>query len=74
MKKAFEEKRDFDFTIYMVMNYETIDGRVYRLKKSRLIPAHHFTLFALTVVEAHKIAKSISVLPHYVCTMSLITE
>lgn len=74
MKKALEEKHDFDFTIYMVMKYETVDGRTYRLKQPRLIPVHRFTLFALTVLEAQKITKSISVLPHYICTMSLITE
>lgn len=68
MKKAFEEKRDFDFTIYMVIHSSFVS------RFTKLIPVHRFTLFAITVLEASKITKSISVLPQYVCTMSLITE
>lgn len=52
MKKALEAKSDWDFTIFMSMRYETIDGCVYRLKTPRLIPVHRFTLFAVTVIEA----------------------
>ena len=74
MKKAFEAKSDWDFTIFMVMNYEVIDGRVYRLKTPRLIPVHRFTLFAVTVIEASKIKKSINVLPQYICTIDKISE
>nr|DAQ40383.1 MAG TPA: hypothetical protein [Microviridae sp.] len=74
MKKAFEAKSDWDFTIFMVMNYEIIDGRVYRLKTPRLIPVHRFTLFAVTVIEASKIKKSINVLPQYICTIDKISE
>ena len=47
IKKAFEAKCDWDFTIFMVMRYETIDGCTYRLKTPRLIPVHRFTLFLL---------------------------
>ena len=68
MKKAFEEKHDFDFTIYMVIHPSFVS------RSTKLIPVHHFTLFALTVLEAQKITKSISVLPQYICTMSLIIE
>lgn len=74
MKKALEAKSDWDFTIFMVMRYETIDGCVYRLKTPRLIPVHRFTLFAVTVVEARKITKSINVLPQYICTLTKIDE
>ena len=74
MKKAFEAKSDWDFTIFMVMNYEIIAGRVYRLKTPRLIPVHRFTLFAVTVIEASKIKKSINVLPQYICTIDKISE
>jgi len=72
MKKAFETKSDWDFTIFMVMKYDTIEGRVCRLKSPRLIPVHRFTLFAVTVIEACKIAKSINVLPHYICSYTKI--
>ena len=72
--KAFEAKCDWDFTIFMVMRYETIDGCTYRLKTPRLIPVHRFTLFAVTVIEASKIKKSINVLPQYVCTLTKIDE
>lgn len=68
MKKAFEEKRDFDFTIYMVIHPSFVS------RSTKLVPVHRFTLFSLTVLEASKIAKTISVLPQYVCTMSLATE
>lgn len=68
MKKAFEEKRDFDFTIYMVIHPSFVS------RSTKLVPVHRFTLFALTVLEASKITRSISVLPQYVCTMSLVTE
>lgn len=74
MKKAFETKSDWDFTIFMVMNYETVNGRVYRLKSPRLIPVHRFTLFAVTVIEASKIKKSINVLPQYICTIDKIDD
>lgn len=74
MKKAFEIKSDWDFTIFMVMKYDTIDGRVYRLKSPKLIPVHRFTLFAVTVIEAGKIAKSINVLPHYICSYTKIDD
>lgn len=74
MKKAFEAKCDWDFTIFMVMRYETIDGCIYRLKTPRLIPVHRFTLFAVTVIEARKITKSINVLPQYICTLTKIDE
>ena len=74
IKKAFEVKCDWDFTIFMVMRYETIDGCTYRLKTPRLIPVHRFTLFAVTVIEASKIKKSINVLPQYVCTLTKIDE
>ena len=74
IKKAFEAKCDWDFTIFMVMRYETIDGCTYRLKTPRLIPVHRFTLFAVTVIEASKIKKSINVLPQYVCTLTKIDE
>lgn len=50
----------------------------YNMKKAfeekRDFPVHRFTLFAITVLEASKITRSISVLPQYVCTMSLVTE
>lgn len=68
MKKAFEENCDFDFTIYMVIHPSFVS------RFTKLVPVHRFTLFALTVLEAQKITKSISVLPQYICTMSLITE
>ena len=68
MKKAFEEKHYFDFTIYMVIHPSFVS------RSTKLIPVHRFTLFALTVLEAQKITKSISVLPQYICIMSLITE
>lgn len=58
----------------MVMRYETIDGCIYRLKTPRLIPVHRFTLFAVTVIEARKITKSINVLPQYICTLTKIDE
>lgn len=74
MKKALEAKSAWDFTIFMVMRYETIDGCVYRLKTPRLIPVHRFTLFAVTVIEARKITKSINVLPQYICTLTKIDE
>ena len=74
IKKAFEAKCDWDFTIFMVMRYETIDGCTYRLKTPRLIPVHRFTLFAVTVIEASKIKKSINILPQYVCTLTKIDE
>lgn len=74
MKKALEVKSNWDFTIFMVMRYETIDGCVYRLKTPRLIPVHRFTLFAVTVIEARKITKSINVLPQYICTLTKIDE
>lgn len=74
IKKAFEAKCDWDFTIFMVMRYETIDGCIYRLKTPRLIPVHRFTLFAVTVIEASKIKKSINVLPQYICTLTKINE
>lgn len=74
MKKALEAKSDWDFTIFMVMRYEIIDGCVYRLKTPRLIPVHRFTLFAVTVIEASRIKKSINVLPQYVCTINKIDE
>lgn len=74
IKKAFEAKCDWDFTIFMVMRYETIDGCIYRLKTPRLIPVHRFTLFAVTVIEASKIKKSINVLPQYICTLTKIDE
>lgn len=68
MKKAFEEKHDFDFTIYMVIHPSFVS------RSTKLVPVYRFTLFALTVLEASKITRSISVLPQYVCTTSLITE
>lgn len=74
MKKALEVKSNWDFTIFMVMRYETIDGCIYRLKTPRLIPVHRFTLFAVTVIEARKITKSINVLPQYICTLTKIDE
>ena len=74
MKKALEAKSDWDFIIFMVMRYETKDGCVYRLKTPRLIPVHRFTLFAVTVIEASRIKKSINVLPQYVCTINKIDE
>lgn len=74
MKQAFEAKCDWDFTIFVVMRYETIDGCTYRLKTPRLIPVHRFTLFAVTVIEASKIKKSINVLPQYICTINKIDE
>ena len=74
IKKAFEAKCDWDFTIFMVMRYETIDGCIYRLKTPRLIPVHRFTLFAVTDIEASKIKKSINVLPQYICTLTKINE
>lgn len=74
IKKAFEAECDWDFTIFMVMHYETIDGCIYRLKTPRLIPVHRFTLFAVTVIEASKIKKSINVLPQYICTLTKIDE
>lgn len=74
MKKALEVKSNWDFTIFMVMRYETIDGCIYRLKTPRLIPVHRFTLFAVTVIEARKITESINVLPQYICTLTKIDE
>lgn len=74
MKKALEVKSNWDFTIFVVMRYETIDGCIYRLKTPRLIPVHRFTLFAVTVIEARKITKSINVLPQYICTLTKIDE
>ena len=74
MKKALEAKSDWDFTIFMSMRYEIIDGCVYRLKTPRLISVHRFTLFAVTVIEASRIKKSINVLPHYICTINKIDE
>ena len=50
MKKAFEEKRDFDFTIYMVIHSSFVS------RSTKLIPVYRFTLFAITVLEASKIA------------------
>lgn len=69
MKKAFEEKHDFDFVINMVL-HTVIDG----VRSTKLIPVHRFSLFAITVIEARKIAKSINVLPQYICTCVLLTE
>lgn len=74
MKKVLEAKSDWDFTIFMVMRYETIDGCVCRLKTPRLIPVYRFTLFAVTVVEASRIKKSINVLPQYICTINKFDE
>lgn len=69
MKKAFEEKCDFDFCISMVLTLVENGSRI-----TKVVPVHHFTLFAVTVCEAQKIAKSICVLPQYICTITLIKE
>lgn len=69
MKKAFEENHDFDFCISMV--FTTVQNGV-RIKK--IVPVHRFTLFAVRVSEARKIANSINVLPQYICTTTLITD
>ena len=69
MKKAFEEKHDWDFTISLVSSSVFAGRRVTILK-----PVNAFALFGITVVEAQKIAKSINVLPQYICTITLITD
>lgn len=62
MKVAFEEKHDWTFHLYKcssrVENYRRI---------TVLTEVDTFSLFGLTVIEARKIAKSINVLPHYIC-------
>ena len=39
-----------------------------------LKPVNAFALFGITIFEAQKIAKSINVLPQYICTITLITD
>ena len=69
MKKAFETKSDWDFTINLVRV-----TREYGVRITHLIPVHRFTLFGVTVIEARKITKSINVLPQYICTLTKIDE
>ena len=69
MKQAFAEKHDFDFSVSYVHTSVVAGRRVTVLK-----PVNAFALFGITVVEAQKIAKSINVLPQYICTITLITD
>lgn len=69
MKKAFEEKRDFDFTVSYVLTSVVAGRRVTVLK-----PVNSFALFGITVREARNIVRSINVLPQYICTITLITD
>ena len=68
MKKAFEEKHDWDFTISFVSSSVFAGRRV-----TVLHPVSTFSLFGISVIEASKISKSISV-PQYICTTTLITD
>lgn len=66
LRQAFEEKRDFDFSIYYVKpDYHCGFG------PSRCIKVNSFTLFGITVTHARKIANQISMSDSYVCSVSL---
>lgn len=69
MKQAFEEKRDFDFTVSYVLTSVVAGRRI-----TTMYPVNTFSLFGITILEARKIAKSINVLPQYICTITLITD
>lgn len=69
MKQAFESKHDWDFTISLVSSSVCAGRRV-----TVLHPVSTFSLFGISVIEASKISKSISVLPQYICTTTLITD
>ena len=69
MKKAFEGKHDFDFTVSYVLTSVVAGRRI-----TTMYPVNTFSLFGITILEARKIAKSINVLPQYICTITLITD
>lgn len=69
MKKAFEEKHDFDFTVSYVLTSVVAGRRI-----TTLYSVNTFSLFGITVREARNIAKSINVLSQYICTTTLITD
>lgn len=62
MAAAFAEKCDWTFHIYKV------SSRVEGYKRvTVLTEVDTFSLFGLSVIESRKIAKSINVLPRYIC-------
>lgn len=69
MKQAFEEKRDFDFTVNRV-HPRVING----VRQTVFLPAGSFSLFGITVLEAQAISRKISSTSDYICTITLITD
>ena len=69
MKQAFEEEHDFDFDVNAVF-VSCITGR----RVTKFTNVGRFSVFGITISEARRIAKSINVLPQYICTITLITD
>lgn len=67
MKEAFEEKRDFDFTIYLVRP-RRVDG----IKQLVTVPVNSFTMFGISVIEARRIVKVLSSTSAYICSVKVI--